>query len=109
MTANTYQETEPSITEVEAYTGPVVLEFGNDWCGFCQAAQPFITSALADHPQIPHIKIADGRGKPLGRTFKVKLWPTLIFLRNGKEIARLVRPDNTSAIQEALTLIDVTD
>lgn len=109
MTANTYQETEPSITEVEAYTGPVVLEFGNDWCGFCQAAQPFIAGALADHPQIPHIKIADGRGKPLGRTFKVKLWPTLIFLRDGKEIARLVRPDNTSAIQEALTLIDVTD
>ena len=37
MTANTYQETEPSLAEVEAFTGPVVLDFCNEWCGFCQA------------------------------------------------------------------------
>nr|WP_321270785.1 thioredoxin family protein [uncultured Tolumonas sp.] len=106
MTAKTYQETEPSLSEVEAFPGPVVLDFGNEWCGFCQAALPFISTAMAEHAQIPHIKIADGRGKPLGRAFKVKLWPTLIFLSDGKEIARLVRPDNTDAVRDALALID---
>lgn len=106
MSTNTYQETEPSLSEVEAFPGPVILDFGNEWCGFCQASLPFISAAIAEYAQIPHIKIADGRGKPLGRAFKVKLWPTLIFLNNGKEIARLVRPDNTAAIQDALALID---
>ena len=32
---------------------------------------------------------ADASGRPLGRSFKVKLWPTLVFLRDGREIERL--------------------
>jgi thioredoxin 1 len=35
----------------------------------------------------------------------VKVWPTLIFLHNGKEIARLVRPLNSTVITEALMQI----
>jgi Thiol-disulfide isomerase and thioredoxins len=103
-----YQDEEPSVTEVESFTGPVVIEFGNSWCGFCQAAHHYISAAMSEHPQIRHIRIADGRGKPLGRAFKVKLWPTLIFLRDGQEVARLVRPDNTDEISNALAQIEIT-
>jgi thioredoxin 1 len=84
-----------------------VIEFGNSWCGFCQAAHHFISAAMSEHPQIKHIRIADGRGKPLGRAFKVKLWPTLIFLRDGQEVARIVRPDNTDEISNALAQIEI--
>jgi thioredoxin 1 len=83
---------EPIRDEIDALTSPTVLEFGTDWCGFCQEAQPLISAAFANYPQISHIKVADGRGRPLGRSFGVKLWPTLVFLKCGKEIARLVRP-----------------
>lgn len=38
------------------------------------------------------MRIEDGRGRPLGRSFKVKLWSSLILLRDGVEIARVVRP-----------------
>ena len=106
MTMLVYQDEEPSVTEVESFTGPVVIEFGNSWCGFCQAAHHFISAAMSEHPQIKHIRIADGRGKPLGRAFKVKLWPTLIFLRDGQEVARIVRPDNTDEISNALAQIE---
>ncbi|NCB57286.1 MAG: thioredoxin [Gammaproteobacteria bacterium] len=102
-----YQDEEPSVTEVESFTGPVVIEFGNSWCGFCQAAHHFISAAMSEHPQIKHIRIADGRGKPLGRAFKVKLWPTLIFLRDGQEVARIVRPDSTDEISNALAQIEI--
>ncbi len=108
MTMLVYQDEEPSVTEVESFTGPVVIEFGNSWCGFCQAAHHYISAAMSEHPQIRHIRIADGRGKPLGRAFKVKLWPTLIFLRDGQEVARLVRPDNTDEISNALAQIEIT-
>jgi thioredoxin 1 len=36
----------------------------------------------------------------------VKLWPTLIFLRDGHEVARLVRPGDVGAIAEALANVD---
>ena len=39
------------------------------------------------------------------RSFKVRLWPTLIFLHDGHEIAREVRPDNVEAVAQALTLL----
>jgi len=32
----------------------------------------------------------------------VKLWPTLVLLRDGVEVTRLVRPTSTSVIEEAL-------
>ena len=37
-------------------------------------------------------RVEDGRGRPLGRAYRVKLWPTLVLLRDGQEIARAVRP-----------------
>jgi len=35
----------------------------------------------------------------------VKLWPTLIFLKDGQEITRLVRPDNREDIDTGLAQI----
>jgi len=55
---------------------------------------------------VRHIKIADASGRRLGRSFGVKLWPTLVFLRDGKESARLVRPAAAGAIRKALAHID---
>jgi thioredoxin 1 len=83
-----------------------VLEFGAPWCGHCIAAQGPIEAAFAAHPDVHHLKIEDGRGKPLGRSFRVKLWPTLVFLRDGEEIARLVRPTTAAPISDALAVID---
>jgi len=51
------------------------------------------------------VKVEDGKGRRLGRTFGVKLWPTLIFLKDGEEIARVVRPEDSSDIEDALLKI----
>ncbi|WP_165247546.1 thioredoxin family protein [Paludisphaera soli] len=84
--------TEPTRDEVDRMTGPVLLEFGASWCPHCQAIQPFLGAMLAKHPAVNHIPVEDGRGKPLGRSFRVKLWPTLVFLRDGQVLSQLVRP-----------------
>ncbi len=58
-------------------------------------------------PHRRHIKIADCSGRRLGRSFKIKLWPTLVLLSNGREVACLVRPDDITEIRRALAQIDV--
>jgi thioredoxin 1 len=101
-----YAESVPSRDEIDALQGAVVINFGTNWCGFCRAAQPLITLAFDGHPAVRHIKVEDGQGRRLGRSFAVKLWPTLIFMRDGKELARLVRPNNAADIARNLALID---
>jgi thioredoxin 1 len=97
-----YEDPGPSRDEVDCWTGSTVLEFGAEWCEYCQGAQPIIATALADFPAVRRIKIADGKGKPLGRSFRVKLWPTLVFLKDGKEVARAVRPTDAEEVRRGL-------
>ena len=101
-----YADKEPLRSEIDTLPGPTLLEFGSPWCGYCRRAQPLINDAFADHAGVRHIKIADASRRRLGRSFGVKLWPTLVFLKDGTEIARVVRPTEADQIRKALADID---
>lgn len=98
---STYAAQEPSREALAAQAGDTLLEFGAPWCGHCRAIQAPLAAALQQHPALHHVKIEDGPRRPLGRAFRVRLWPTLIVLRDGRELARLVRPDDAE-IRQAL-------
>lgn len=91
MSAAEYANQDLTRADVDAAQGTTVLEFGATWCPICQGAQPLIQQAL-DGQQVKHLRVEDGPGRPLGRSFRIKLWPTLVFLKNGQEVARVVRP-----------------
>lgn len=97
---------EPTRAEIDALDQATVVEFGASDCAYCKAAQPLIAEACARHPRVARIRIEDGPGRRLGRSFRIKLWPTLVFLQQGREVARLVRPADANAIDQALALID---
>ena len=96
---------EPPRQTLETLRGPAVIDFGTNWCGYCRAAAPLIEAALAGRKHVRHIKVEDGPGRPLGRAYRVKLWPTLVFLRDGVEVARVVRPTDVAEIVRALDRI----
>ena len=89
---------EPTRDEVDVMRGAVLLEFGINECPHCQAAQPLIADALKRHPGVRHIRLEDGKGRRLGRSFSVKLWPALILMQDGKEVARVIRATTQSEV-----------
>jgi thioredoxin 1 len=93
---------EPARVEVDAWPGLVAIEFGAPWCPHCIGAQPLFEAALAARDDIRHLKIEDGPGRPLGRSFRIKLWPTLVLLRDGVEVARVVRPTTQGDVDALL-------
>lgn len=99
-----YQESTLTAAQVRGLSGATLLEFGIAWCGHCQAANIAIKTALQTTPTLRHLKIIDGKGKRLGRAYKVKQWPTLIFLENGQELGRLVRPLQSESILELFAM-----
>ena len=88
--------------ELDQLDGLCAIDFGTNCCGHCQTAQALVDLVLAERPQLRHLKIEDGKGRALGRSFQVRLWPTLIFLRRGSEVARVVRPADVSTLRQAL-------
>ncbi|HEV3262636.1 MAG TPA: thioredoxin family protein [Gemmataceae bacterium] len=95
---------EPTREEVDRMPGPVLLEFGTPSCGFCRAIRPQLAAMLPQFPDVRHITIEDGPGKALGRSFRVQLWPTFVFLRDGRVIKQAARP-NAGEIREGLEAI----
>ena len=107
MTLQPYSSKHPTREAVAALPGNVVVEFGVDWCPHCQGAAGPVAAALggavADAPgALQYLRLEDERTRPLGRSFKVKLWPTLLFLRDGVEVARVVRPTTAAEVMTGL-------
>ena len=99
---------EPTREEVDELLGPVLLEFGASWCPYCQEIQAALATALQQHPHVRHIAIEDGKGRPLGRSFRVKLWPTLIFMQDGRVVHQAVRPSRSEMEQGFAALHETT-
>jgi thioredoxin 1 len=98
-----YETSQPERSAVDALPGLVALDFGTNWCGYCRAGEPLIAAALKDYPDAKHIQVEDGPGRPLGRSFKIKLWPTVVVLKDGAEVARVTRPDSIDDVRAALS------
>ncbi len=99
--AQPYASEQPLRTDIDALSGPVIVDFGTNWCGHCNAAQPLVDAALSGQA-VRHIKVEDGSGRVLGRSFGVKIWPTLVFMRDGQEVGRLARPRSRETVAQEL-------
>lgn len=101
-----YDEEQPTREAIDTLAGATLLVFGTNWCGYCRAASKPLDTAVASHPAVRIVKVEDGKGRRLGRSFGVKLWPTMIALRDGVEVSRVVRPNTSAQIEAVLAAVD---
>jgi len=99
-----YETAQPDRAAVDAMSGVVAVDFGTNWCGYCKAAEHLIDEAVKAYPAVTHLKAEDGPGRPLGRSFRVKLWPTVVVMKDGQEVARVTRPASAQEVKDALAL-----
>lgn len=79
--------------EILSQRGRTLLEFGAAWCPHCVGIQPLLRELLQNRPEVNHVKVEDGKGRPLGRAFSVRLWPNLVLVEEGAVVAQWARPD----------------
>jgi len=104
MTGYLDPDATPTREEVDRIPGLVLLEFGTGWCGFCRAAQPQVERLLGQKPGVRHVKVEDGPGRKLGRSFGVRLWPNFVLLKDGVMVRQLARP-SANELKEAFAAL----
>ncbi|XP_051149760.1 thioredoxin H-type 1-like [Andrographis paniculata] len=68
----------------------VVIDFTASWCGPCRFIAPLLTELAKKHPQIIFLKVDVDQLKQVSADYKVEAMPTFVFLKDGKEIHRIV-------------------
>jgi thioredoxin 2 len=90
-------------TEVERSSLPVLLDLWAQWCGPCHIIAPAIeqlATELAGRVRVAKLNI-DENPKTAAR-FDVRSIPTLLVLKNGREVDRIVGAQPKVAIMQRL-------
>jgi thioredoxin 2 len=93
--------------EVERSPLPVLLDFWAPWCGPCRILAPTLdqlASDLAGQVRIAKINVDENPRTPA--RFSVDSFPTLLVLRAGREVDRLIGLRSKAEIQQWLDQIN---
>ena len=103
---------QPEAAGVDAFVGPpghALLFFSEDPVQYRETLDlcvilPEIAAAFPGRFRVG--VLLPGAARAVAPKFGVRRWPTLVFLRAGTEVDRLIRPTERALIEEALDRID---
>ncbi|KAK4362065.1 hypothetical protein RND71_017306 [Anisodus tanguticus] len=73
-----------------------VLYFTATWCGPCRFISPFYTSLPGKYPKVAFLKADIDEARDVASKWNVSSVPAFFFIKNGKEVDRVVGADKNS-------------
>ncbi len=84
-------------------TGIVLVDFWASWCGPCRKQGPVLKSLSKKVEKLAKIAKVNVDDSPkLSAKYKIRALPTLVILKNGKEIKRLIGFNNEEQLLKAI-------
>jgi len=77
-------------TEVLDTDQLVVVDFWASWCGPCKSMDPVLQNLATNNPDVKFVKIDTDKHHKIKDDFSIYGLPTLLYIKNGKEISRTV-------------------
>ena len=84
-------------------TGKVLVDFFATWCGPCYAVEPIIKK-IAEEAGLPLIKVDIDVEREIAETFGILSVPTIVYMENREEVARVTGALPKAKLTEALGL-----
>ena len=78
----------------------VLIDFYADWCGPCKAYSPIVESVAAENEDIKVVKVNVDDAQDLAIQYQVMSIPTVVIIKDGKEINRNVGMVSKSQLLE---------
>lgn len=89
---------------------PVIVDFFATWCGPCKALAPILSElaeTLKGKIDVYKLDIDEPENMKLIEAYDVQAVPTMLFVKNGKVVTKMIGLESREAIAKAvMTLMD---
>ena len=92
-----------NIAELLASDKPLVIDFWAEWCDPCRMIAPMVEELAAEYADRVNIGKCDvGENDDITMKYGVRNIPTIVFIRNGEVVYRLVCTCQKAALAEKI-------
>ncbi|KAM4106520.1 hypothetical protein ACB094_04G070900 [Castanea mollissima] len=89
-------ELEPKLNAASKTARLAILYFTATWCGPCRMISPLYTSLAGKYPKVVFLKVDIDEAKDVAARWNISSVPTFFFLKNGKEVDKVVGADKSA-------------